>query len=343
MFVTYRCDAVKLSIDQEQISYNNIADLTALEIDLTKYSHQSSLGIFDRFKKDDPKAWIDKGKELERLVKYEEAVACYTKALSIEPNHSGALNHKAKALSNLGRYDESYECYDKLTRLTRNDAGAWANRASILLKLHFPRYEEAMFCVDESLKLEPNNFLAEFTKGSIQYNLGKYEEAEKCFDKTIKLNPKDAKAWTHKGRTLRKLGKLGESIQCLDESLKLEPLPNLMMDRPPMFNCGTMILYEIRLSIERLEIDRYEEARECYNEINKLCPDDYQVWVRLGHILNRLGYLGEADKCYNEVNRLNPDYYHDHIKKKDDPLTVLRFRFASGEITEEEYILMKKN
>ena len=53
-------------------------------------------------------------------------------------------------------------------------------------------------------------------------NLGKYEEAIKCYDEALKLNPKYENAWIHKGNSLNKLGKYEEAIACFDESIQIK-------------------------------------------------------------------------------------------------------------------------
>ena len=62
-----------------------------------------------------------------------------------------------------------------------------------------------------------------FKEGYDLYKLGKFEEAIKCYDEVLKIDPKDIDALNNKGIVLGKLGKLDEAIKCYDEASKINP------------------------------------------------------------------------------------------------------------------------
>ncbi|MGC1133032.1 MAG: tetratricopeptide repeat protein [Nitrososphaeraceae archaeon] len=47
------------------------------------------------------------------MVRNDEAISYFDKALSLEPNDAKTLNGKGTALANLGNYDEAIEYYDE--------------------------------------------------------------------------------------------------------------------------------------------------------------------------------------------------------------------------------------
>ena len=55
----------------------------------------------------------NKGNALSALGRKEEAIACYDRALEIEPRYAHAWNNKGIALSALGRKEEAIACYDR--------------------------------------------------------------------------------------------------------------------------------------------------------------------------------------------------------------------------------------
>lgn len=63
------------------------------------------------------KAWVDKGIALEDLGRDEEALACYDKAIEINPNDEYAWNLKCWIFDALGRDDEASACRDKIQNL----------------------------------------------------------------------------------------------------------------------------------------------------------------------------------------------------------------------------------
>ena len=55
------------------------------------------------FKPDDANAYCDKGKSLDELGRYDEAIKCYDKAIELEPDDFVAHHKKGLALANLRR------------------------------------------------------------------------------------------------------------------------------------------------------------------------------------------------------------------------------------------------
>jgi len=51
-----------------------------------------------------------------------------------------------------------------------------------------------------------------FEKGNSLYKAERYEEAIRCFEQVLKLDPRNASAWNNKGLSLSKLGRHEEAI-----------------------------------------------------------------------------------------------------------------------------------
>ncbi|MEH2167780.1 MAG: tetratricopeptide repeat protein [Nostoc sp.] len=62
---------------------------------------------------DDYYAWKSRGITLEKLGRYEEAIASYDQALKIKPDDYEVWNDRGNALSNLGRNEEAIASFDK--------------------------------------------------------------------------------------------------------------------------------------------------------------------------------------------------------------------------------------
>jgi len=58
-------------------------------------------------------SWYREGNELFCSDRFDEAIKYYDKIIEINPNSKIALGHKAHALSKLKRYDEAFACYQK--------------------------------------------------------------------------------------------------------------------------------------------------------------------------------------------------------------------------------------
>ena len=84
------------------------------------------MGLSDKFRKkkrgtasrqavysNEAKEWFNKGVELAGLLKHQEAIKCFDKAIKIDPNHADAWYWKGLALRSIGKYDEAIKCFDK--------------------------------------------------------------------------------------------------------------------------------------------------------------------------------------------------------------------------------------
>ena len=70
----------------------------------------------------------NKGVTLDRLGQKEEAIACYDKALKIEPNNIQIMNNKGYVLINLGKYEQAVEYFNKVLSIDPDYINALENR-----------------------------------------------------------------------------------------------------------------------------------------------------------------------------------------------------------------------
>ncbi len=62
-----------------------------------------------------------------------------------------------------------------------------------------------------------------YEKGLAFKNLKKYEDAIKCFDESIRLNQNDASVYLNKSLALNNLNRLEEALIFYDEAIELDP------------------------------------------------------------------------------------------------------------------------
>lgn len=74
------------------------------------------------------------GQDLALRGRYEEAIECYDKSISLNPEDADAYNNKGNSLSALGKYEEAIKAYNKSIELRPNDAVAINNRTIVIEK-----------------------------------------------------------------------------------------------------------------------------------------------------------------------------------------------------------------
>ncbi|WP_410510101.1 tetratricopeptide repeat protein [Methanosarcina hadiensis] len=87
-------------------------------------------------------------------------------------------------LSNEGKYEEAIECYNKALSIDAN-IDVWYEKGEALF--HIGKYQEAIDCYDRSISIEPNA-KAWYYKGVALFKLGRYQEGRKCLEKAKNIN-----------------------------------------------------------------------------------------------------------------------------------------------------------
>lgn len=85
------------------------------------------------------------------------------------------------------------------------------------------KYQEALECYNQILKIDPNHVKSWNGKGVIFEKFGRLDEALKCHDKVSDLDFKSHYAWYNKGKVLVDLERFDEALECFDKVLGLDP------------------------------------------------------------------------------------------------------------------------
>ena len=232
----------------------------------------------------------NKGVALKNLGKPQEAIACYDRALEINPGYAKVWNNKGAALNDLGKLQEAIDCYDRALEINPMDASIWYNKGTALNKLG--EYQEAIDCFDKALEINPVDASIWYKKGAALDNLSKPQDEMAYFDRALEINPSDAGAWNNKGAYLEKLGKHQEAIDAYKNFIKFAPLER------------AELVANVKNLIKQLEAQLESKAKTEKNYKDKL--EDAEAWYNKGIILDDLDRLQEAIDCYDRALEINP-------------------------------------
>jgi tetratricopeptide (TPR) repeat protein/tRNA A-37 threonylcarbamoyl transferase component Bud32 len=253
-----------------------------------------ALACYDRALAIDPqfaRVWVNKGVVLERLGRYDEEIACCDRALAIDPQYKDAWFNKGVALGKLGRYDEALACLDRALAIDPQDAKTWVNKGNALSGLGRP--DEALACLDRALAIDPQYGDAWLNKGVALGALGRYDEEIDCCDRALAIDPQDKDAWFNKGVALGKLGRYDKEIDCYDRALAIDPQYG-----DAWANKGVALG----------ALGRYDEEIDCCDRALAIDPQDTEAWYNKGVALGALGRLDEALPCYDRALAIDPQY-----------------------------------
>ena len=93
--------------------------------------------------------------------------------------------NKAISLAELERFEEALECYDKATTLEPNDSLLWYNKGVVLTDLE--RFDDAIINYEKAISIQPDYADAWYNKAELLKHQGLEDEANNCFNKVKEI------------------------------------------------------------------------------------------------------------------------------------------------------------
>jgi tetratricopeptide (TPR) repeat protein len=236
------------------------------------------------------RAWANRGDVLESLKRYDEALVSYERAIELDEYHPWHWAKRGYLLNNLKHYEEALESFDMAIELDEDDPWAWVQRGDVLDNLQ--RYEEALESCDRALELDANYQWAWAVGGIVLNNLKRYDEALVSFDRAIELDENDPWAWVKRGDVLNNLERYEEALVSYDRAIELD--------------ANYQLVWFLRgLLLDTLK--RYEEALVSDDRAIELDANDRWAWAFRGNVLSNLKRYEEALVSYDRAIELDPN------------------------------------
>jgi tetratricopeptide (TPR) repeat protein len=137
-------------------------------------------------------AWMNRGNVYSLLRNPNQALQSYTRALSINPENLGALINKGLAHSDVGEVDNAIKCYEKAEIIKGETGELWYRKGAAYDKVH--RFKDAIKCYERAIKLDNRNEDAWFNKGAVLHRMGKKKKAIQCMEMVLRINPNNESA-----------------------------------------------------------------------------------------------------------------------------------------------------
>lgn len=233
---------------------------------------------------------LNKGFELLKDLKFEQALEIFDKILETDSVNLDAWYFKATTYRNLKQYENELLCYDKIIKIDPDEA-AWYNKGVALSSLG--RFTDAIECYEEVLKINPNDSDALLNQGIAFHSLSMFQEALACYIKLTEISPKDKEGWFRRGMTTGALGNYEEALKYHEKALELDP-------------DYTNALFGKGMTLEILQ--KPNKAIEYYEKTLKKLPLHVHAWYRKGIALISLTNYKEALKCMEKIIEIEPTF-----------------------------------
>jgi protein O-mannosyl-transferase len=153
--------------------------------------------------------------------RYDEAIAQYQTALSINPDDVLAHNNLGAALIGRGLVDDAMAHYRKVLELQPDDVKAHSNLGVALVRKG--RLDEAIVEYQKALELDSRIAELHGNLGNALARRGRLDEAIAEYEKALEIKPDDAKARYNLGGALCQQRRIPEAIAQWNELVRLQP------------------------------------------------------------------------------------------------------------------------
>jgi predicted O-linked N-acetylglucosamine transferase (SPINDLY family) len=166
-------------------------------------------------------AWWKMGNAWQNLGKIENSLHPYSMAIAAKSDYYQAYNNYGIALQSLKRFQEALESFDSAIAYNSDYAPAWNNRGLVLKDLRQTPHD--LKCFEQAVALKPDYLDAINNLALTLQRLQRHEEAADNFRKALSLNNRNAKIHYNFANTLHSLKEYHQELQHLEIAMQLQP------------------------------------------------------------------------------------------------------------------------
>lgn len=149
------------------------------------------------------KAYFNRGFAYDKIREFSKAVQDYSRALEIDPDNAYAFYNRGIAYDRAGQWGLAIEDFTKAIKILPNYADFYHNRGFCYRKQG--RYDLAVVDYSEAIRLNDKHFKAVYNRAFSYDKMGKYKEAIADYSRAIELEPMNANAYHNRGSTYDKV------------------------------------------------------------------------------------------------------------------------------------------
>ncbi|MDP7036284.1 MAG: tetratricopeptide repeat protein [Planctomycetota bacterium] len=290
---------------------------------------------------------------------FDQAILHYTKALELDPNHSGAYNNRAICHMQMGSFPQALSDYTLAIELRPNQSDTYSNRGSVYSYLN--RLPEALRDFTKAIEINPAFGGAYNNRGIIYSKMKRYPEALSDFSRSLELDPKNVGAYNNRCLVLQNLRRFEEALEDCEKVLKIDPKNiiaytnrttiNIQQGRYPkaLADCSRTIElnpryakgYFLRGRIYKL-LKRYPEALVNFSKVIEIEAKDPRGYYNRGRTYMTTQRYPDALADFSKVIELEPRNPSPYLLRSDANFFLKRYPEALADINRAIELAPKK-
>ena len=153
----------------------------------------------------------------------DRAIGKYQKEAKLQPNSSSIQLDLGDLYAKQNKWQGAIACYNKALRIDPRDATAHLKLAKALAKTENRAEHLDHMYFAYSLKPDLGSADDHFLLGEAQKNLGNRKKAIACYEQAIKLQPHFSDAYKRLGQLFQEIGKPKNAIACYQTAVRHNP------------------------------------------------------------------------------------------------------------------------
>ncbi|MBO1348069.1 MAG: tetratricopeptide repeat protein [Hormoscilla sp. GUM202] len=239
---------------------------------------------------------LDEGFQAQQNGKIDAAIACFSKAISIDPEFAEAHRRLGMALKKQGKLAEATQHYKRAINLKPDLLDAHVNLGVVLRKQGLP--QEAIAAYQKALQINPNAANVHNNIGNVYRDLGRVDEAASSYQRAIAIQPDYVDPIVSLGSIFQEQDKLEDAIAMYDRAIAMEP------------NSASV---RSNLGVALKDVGRLDEAKVHLERAIALDPNYAIGYSNLGLVLEEMDRVDEAEAMSRQAIALDPNFtdaYH---------------------------------
>eukprot|EP00913_Durusdinium_trenchii_P005253 g4899.t1 len=222
--------------------------------------------------------------------RHEQAEKRYSKVLTANPSHVGALHLMGVLAHQAGHNDKAVDWIRRALDVDPTFSDAHFNLA--LVYEAEGRIGEAEACYRQAVETDSENLKAHLNLGNLLFQRDDFSSALKCYDTVLALAPADPLAHKNRSRALRAMNSSEESLKAVARAVELRP---------------DDALFQLEYGNALRDDGHPQKAVEHFLIAERLQPDNISILCNLGGILKDLNRQDEAEEKLNRAIEIDPD------------------------------------
>ena len=239
---------------------------------------------------------------------HKKAKTCFEKALNIAPDSAVLHNNLGNATTRLKQHEDARACFEKAIKIDPNFASAYGNLGSLLVE-EFKLYEEAKVCFEKSIKIDPKDSCTYTDLGILLFSeFNQYKEAKACYEKAIKINPFYVNAHHHLGNLFLVQHQYLEAIACYEKTIKIDPhYVGAYVGIGCVFSTD-LKQHELAKTNFYKNLYQPELAKKYFIKAIEIDANYSVAYINLGNLnFFKLNNYKEAKACYEKAIKIEPN------------------------------------